>query len=573
MKKMKKTILTLLAVAFATSFAISQKVEDGIKFIYYQRNKSAIETLKKVVAANSKDPVANYWLGQAYLSAYRVSDEKTYLDSAKQVYQNALNGGINDPWIWVGMGHVQILENNDVNSAKQKFEQAITATKGKGRKGTNNPDILNAIGRAMADGSSQQGDPQYGIDKLKEAAELDKTNPDIDINLGICYLKQGSEKGGAAVEAFTDATRRNPQYAEAYFRIGRIYESQNNTEYMNQWFGKAISADPAYAPVYLEYFNYYKDRDVNAAKEYLDKYVANADQDCATDYFVADYLYRSGNYQQSLDKAKAMENGSCKNYVRVNVLYAYDYNKLGDSVAAYNAIQKYFASNPDTSKIDPRDYVIAGTVAAKVGQTDSALVYYQRAYNADTVQKNKSVYIDSISNMFKRAKKYAERLEWVKKSYALQKEPSNRDIYDYGEAAYMAGDYKLADSVFTVYEQKFPDQIYGYLWRFKTAQAADTSMQSGIIVQPAMDYLNFLKKDSSKYTSQLVQVNGTLAGYYANVKKDKDSAIYYLQQILVYDPANPDAQKYIDILQKASEKQPADNKSSGTKPKSKPGAK
>ena len=145
-------------------------------------------------------------------------------------------------------------------------------------------------------------------------------------------------------------------------------------------------------------------------------------------------------------------------------------------------------------------------------------------------------------------------------------------MYDLGEAAYFAADYKLADSVFTLYEQKFPDQIYGYLWRFKVAQAQDTSMETGVVVQPAMDYLNFLKKDSTKYKPQLVQVNGTLAGYYANVKKDKDSAIYYLKQILVYDPANPDAQKYIDALQKASEKQPGE-KSSGTKPKSKPGSK
>jgi len=571
MKKMKKTILTLLAVAFATSFAISQSVEDGIKFLYYQRIKSAGETLKKVVESNPKDARAIYWLGQAYLQVYSLADNKDFLDTAKALYQKALNDGINDPWIWVGMGHAQILENNDVNSAKQKFEQAITATKGKGRKGTNNPDILNAIGRAMADGSSTQGDPQYGIDKLKEAAEIDKTNPDIDINLGICYLKQGSEKGGAAVEAFTDATRRNPQYAAAYFRIGKIYESQNNTEFMNQWFEKAIAADPKYAPVYLEYFNYYADKDVNKAKEYLDKYIANADQDCATDFFMADYMYRAGKYQESLDKMKQMESTACKDYARINVLYAYDYNKLGDSTAAYNAIQKFLASNP--SQILPADYIIAGTVAGKVGQTDSAVAYYQKAYDLDTVQKNKSVYIDSISNMYKRAGKYAERLEWVKKSYALQKEPTNRDMYDFGEAAYMAGDYKLADSVFTLYEQKFPDQIYGYLWKFKTAQAADTSMESGIIVQPSMDYLNFLKQDSTKYKTQLIQVNGTLAGYYANVKKDKDSAIYYLKQILVYDPANPDAQKYIDILQKASEKQPADNKSSGTKPKSKPGTK
>src|SRR3954470_2747157 len=125
MKKMKKTILTLLVVASATSFALSQTVEDGIKFIYYWRYKSARETLQKVVAANPKDARAIYWLGQAYLG----SDS---LAGAKALYQKALNDGINDPWIWVGMGHVEILENNDVNSAKQKFEQAITATKGKG---------------------------------------------------------------------------------------------------------------------------------------------------------------------------------------------------------------------------------------------------------------------------------------------------------------------------------------------------------------------------------------------------------------------------------------------------------
>src|SRR4030095_9005474 len=218
-----------------------------------------------------------------------------------------------------------------------------------------------------------------------------------------CYLKQGSEKGGAAVEAFTDATRRNPQYAEAYYRIGRIYLSQNNVEFMNEWFGKAIAADPTYGPVYLAYFNYYKERDVNTAKEYLDKWLPNADKDCATDYFVADYLYRAGKNQESLAKAKEMEGTACKDYITLNILYAYNYNKLGDSVAAYNAVQKFFTSSP--AKVEPSDYVIAGTVAGKVGQTDSAVAYLQKAYEEDTVQKNKATYIDSISSIYKRAKK------------------------------------------------------------------------------------------------------------------------------------------------------------------------
>jgi hypothetical protein len=64
-------------------------------------------------------------------------------------------------------------------------------------------------------------------------------------------------------------------------------------------------------------------------------------------------------------------------------------------------------------------------------------------------------------------------------------------------------------------------------------------------------------------------VHGVLAGYYANVAKNKDSAIYHLEQILVYDPANPDAQRYIDLLKKPATKQSTE-KSPAAKPKTKP---
>ncbi|QEC68997.1 hypothetical protein FRZ67_17405 [Panacibacter ginsenosidivorans] len=566
---MKKATLTLFSVVLATSFTIAQSLDEGIKFLYYERTKSATETLEKVVASNSKDPKSIYWLGQAYLAADDIA-------KAKALYQKALTDGVNDPWIWVGMGHVELLEGGDKNAARQRFDQAITAvtpTKGK-NKGNPDPDILNAVGRANADGSSQQGDIAYGIEKLKQAQALNTTDPDIDINLGKSYLKKGSEGGGQAVEAFTDATVRNPQYAAAYFRIGRVYQSQNNLEYMNEWYGKAIAADPTYAPVYLAYFNYYKERDVNAAKEYLDKYVANADKDCATEYFVADYLYRAGKNQESIAKAKEMENGACKDYARINIIYAYNYNKLGDNASAEEAIKKFF-SNPNPGKIDPSDYVIGATIYSKDSlMRDSAVALLQKAYETDTVRANKQMYVDSISAVYKRAKNYPKRLEWVAKSYAMSANPTNRDIYDYGEAAYFAQDCQLADSLFKLYQQKFPDQIYGPLWQYKTAQACDTSMTNGLIVAPAINYINFLKTDTVKYKPTLVQVNGVLAGYYANTKKDVDSAIYYLQQILVYDPTNPDAAKYIDILQKSKQKKSgtANDKEPADKTKSKTGS-
>jgi len=111
---MKKLILSFCSVLSVCAFVTAQNVNDGIKFINYQRYTSAKQTLQKAVAANPKDPLANYWLGQAYIGNKQI-------DSAKIVYQNALNAGVNDPWIWIGSGEVEILQGGDVNAAKQKF--------------------------------------------------------------------------------------------------------------------------------------------------------------------------------------------------------------------------------------------------------------------------------------------------------------------------------------------------------------------------------------------------------------------------------------------------------------------
>ncbi len=554
---MKKNVFIILAFLFSTAFVRAQSVEDGIKFLYYEKNKSAKETLQKVVSSKPKDAYAIYWLGQAMLA----DDD---IGGAKALYQKALNDGINDPWIWVGTGHVQLLEGGDINSAKQKFEQAITSSKGKKAE---NPDILNAIGRANASGSSKIGDPTYAIEKLKRAAQIDTKNPDILINLGINYLKLGSEKGGEAVQAFTDAITRDPKNAKAFARIGRVYQSQDNKESMNEWYGKAISTDPTYGPVYADYFNYYAERDVNVAKEYLDKFVANSDQDCTTNYFVADYLFRAGKYQESLDKAKAMEAGECKTYPRLGILYAYNYNRLGDSMQAKNYMQQYFAAMP-ASSIEPADYVLAGNVYGKVsGFEDTAASYLSKAMEIDTVQKNKSKYIDSIASLYKRANRPQERFQWVKKSYSLSATPSNRDMFDMGEAAFNADSLALSDSIFKMYQAKYPDQMFGYLWRIKVAQKQDSTLTTA--VQPITDYINFLSKDSVQNKANIVYYHSLLAQYYANTAKDAQGAINEFQKILEVDPGNPDAQKYIDVLKKSQEKpKPSSGSKTTTKPKS-----
>jgi tetratricopeptide (TPR) repeat protein len=533
---MKKTTLTLFSVVLATSLTVAQSLDEGIKFLYYERTKSAVETLEKVVASNSKDPKSIYWLGQAYLAA----DDKA---KAKALYQKALTDGVNDPWIWVGTGHVELLDGGDKNAARQRFDQAITTatpTKGK-NKGNPDTDILNAVGRANADGSSQQGDPLYGIEKLKKAAELNLTDPDIDINLGKSYLKLGSDGGGQAVEAFTDATRRNPQYAAAYYRIGRIYQSQNNLEYMNEWYGKAIAADPAYGPVFLAYFNYYKERDVNAAKEYLDKYVANADKDCEVDYFVADYLYRAGKNQESIAKAKEMESGACKDYPRVNVIYAYNYDKLGDSVQAKSYVDKFFAT-ASADKIESTDYVFAAKLYTKFpGSEAKAIEMVNKAVDADTSMDNKKKYLTIGGDMLSKAKMYPEQLAMLLKLKQIKGSPlTGTEYYYVTKAAIDAKDCAAADTLSKQYVSNYPDLAQGYSFGVTTAKMCDVDTTKGLAVEPINAYNTFLMKDVEKNRKTIFNNNYYLLVYYAQYAKQIDSAIAVTDQMkaLYTDPAS-----------------------------------
>jgi cytochrome c-type biogenesis protein CcmH/NrfG len=535
---MKKVILSFISSLSICAVVTAQDVNAGIKFLYYERLTSAKQVLQKLVASNPKDPQAVYWLGQAYIM-------DGHLDSAKALYQSTISGGVNDPLLWVGSGEVDVLQGGDINAAKQKFEQAITsttATKGK-NKGQPDPNILNAIGRAMAAGSSTQGDPNYGIDKLKQAAQIDPKNPDIFINLGLCYRKLGGDQGGQAFQAFQQATIINPQYAKAFYLIGRIYQSQRNKESMDEWYGKAIAADPTFAPVYAAYFNYYSEKDVNAAKEFLDKFVANADQDCNTQYFVGNYLFRAGKYQESLQQAKNMETNGCGSYSRINVLYAYNYDRLGDSVQARSYIQKYFAA-ADTSEIQPSDYAFAGGVLGKFSDTgDSSAHYYLLAISKDTVPENKKAYMDSAVKIAVAAKNYGLLTQIVTAGgklseteyYSISKTIADAAQADTTKTAFDSAKYLAGANIIQQYINAFPDKPQPYAFYVRYAKAADKDTSRGLALAPIQTQNTFEKTDTASSAKAVIFRNDAyLLIYYAN-NAPGDKAENYKKAISIAD--------------------------------------
>lgn len=515
---MKKSVALMFAAVFAVQ-CLTAQIAEGIKLLHYEKNKSAKEVLQKHYDANSKDPQAIYWLGQAFLAGNGIEVTKEDVASAKAIYQKGLQEVGSDAWLLVGMGHVELREGGDLNSAKQKFEQAITATtetKGK-NKGKPNPAILTAIGRANADGDSKMGDPVYGIEKLKRAGELDLTNPDIFIYMGISYQKMGGENGGEAVKAYTEAFTRDPKNALAMFRIGKIYQSQNNEELFNQYFDNAKTADATFPPVYYALYQYYSERDVTKAKGYLEQYVQYADKDPRNDLYQADYLFRAGKYDESLAKAKELEAAvGLKTVPRIGVVYAYNYLRKGDSLTSKKYIEEFLANAP-ANEIQPSDYKLGIEVLSKLpGNETVASGYIEKALLLDTVKKNQVDLINAAADMFGKAKSYQAQLSWMKRGMMMKGDLTEAEHYKLTSAAFNAKAYDQAIEFAKNYMVAHPDkpQPYGFFKRSTMANGTDTAK-----IISNLNYLDsvYAKVDLEKHRKAIFLDEYFKINYYVNL--------------------------------------------------------
>ncbi|HVM88944.1 MAG TPA: tetratricopeptide repeat protein [Puia sp.] len=560
---MKKVRFGLVAIVVMAGNVLSaQSVEQGKKFLYYQRYTSAKETFEKVLAANPNSIEATYWLGQTLLTA--PSDMRDTV-AAKTLFQKALQTNGNAPLLLAGMGEIELREGKK-DDARQRFETAISLTKGK------DVDVLNAIGQANA--NARNGDAAYAIEKLNLATQTKKFHdPSTYVILGDVY-RQLLTDGGNAVTNYQKALELDPKLAEAEYKIGKIYLTQRNTEYFLPAFEKATELDPSYGPAYYELFYYwFFHGDVPKAIGYWDKYFAVTDPKPSDEYDRISFLYAAKKYQecisQSQQKISSLGDKADPKYYK---LVAYCYNDQGDSTNAKNYLDQYFGKQK-TDGFVPQDYTFYAQVLNKFPGNDSLVsLNYQKAVDVDTARDEKLKLAEEAADVFRKSKYKQGVAIWEGIKYKLTKDPGQAELYKWGIANYQAGNFQTADSIFCgVYESKYPNEIYGYLWCARTKRAEDDSTNSGGLAIDAYQKLAQFGRsspDSAKYKSQIIESYFYLAQYYNDIKKDKPSAIMWLQKVLEVDPANPTANQFLKILTAPPPKQPA------AKPKStKPGAK
>ena len=231
---MKKTVMIVAAGLFLATGLKAQTMQEGINHLYADRFKSAVGVFEKLLAANPNNIEASYWLGQTYLDM----DQN---DKARQLYDKALATSANAPLLLVGRGHVD-LHDKKLNEAKQRFETALTMSRGK--KG-DDPVILTAIGRANVD--AKDGDLPYAIQKLEAAVQREPNNADIYMQLGNAYRKaRPGEGGGQAYTNYKKALDVNPNFVVAYIRLAKLFEAQKNWELVLQNLNASIAKDPSF---------------------------------------------------------------------------------------------------------------------------------------------------------------------------------------------------------------------------------------------------------------------------------------------------------------------------------------
>jgi hypothetical protein len=546
---MRKLVLMFIGVVFVATALFAQTpvsvspLEEGIKLLNYEKNKSALNFFKEALDKNPADGETIFWYGQALLAQnYNGIPTAEFIKKAKEVYQTGLQAKSNDPWLLIGMSHIQSLEGVDNNAVKQNLEVAITSTlntKGK-FKGKPSQDIINAIGRVFAELPISIGDHRYAIDKLKETSTAyEVVLPSLYINLGINYLKLGGEFGGDAVTAFQNAISKDPKNAYAYYRIGKIYQTQNNNESLEENYKKAIEADLAIAPVYFALYDFYKDKNSSMAKSNLDLFLNYADKDPRFEYYSADYLYNSKQFDQSLEKAKAMEAaGNLTIFPTLAVLLAKNYDHKGDSILAKSYIEPYINNTP-TDKIASTDYELAIKILSRFsGNLQVLAALLEKAITADTSKESRINYYKLGTDMFEKATMYADALKWYNNLITLKGSKAEFDYYKLASLALNAKNGPMTMEVAKQYIAAFPAKAQGYNFNTKGAALIDTANNQGILFEAVNFQNEFLLKDSVKNKQALINNYYTLIGYY-NETKGYDNAVVMCDKVLEMVPNDP----------------------------------
>ena len=127
MSSIKFGLLALFALLLSSTMK-AQTLDEGKKFMYYERYQSAKNVFQKLVEVAPVNPEAVYWLGISIMAGADYSTKS--LAEAKEIYRKALEANSNSALLIAAMGNIELREGK-TQDARNRFETALSLSQNK----------------------------------------------------------------------------------------------------------------------------------------------------------------------------------------------------------------------------------------------------------------------------------------------------------------------------------------------------------------------------------------------------------------------------------------------------------
>lgn len=534
---MIKKITGILTIIFmSSSVLMAQESAEVEQLLDNERYESAEAILEKRITTEGIMPDINYLLVKTYLEQDKVNEVKDFITK----YKLSDNPDA-DPLDRITYARY-LLQKGDRAAANVIFNSIL-----ENKKNRKNPLLLMAM--AEVNIAEDMGDPAQALEWLKMAGDKDDNNPSINILEGLAYRKLSD--ASKAFLAYQQALKKDKNNVKAYYLLGKIFTAQKNQEVYLEHFMKAYKIDSTYAPVLEALYDHYYNIDVRIARKFLEKFIANTDHTVQHDYQMTDMYYLTGDYNRAITGAlKLIDTEKEKAQPRLYKLMAYSAMKSKDTLKALEYANQYF-SKEQPAKLIAADFELKAILTeAQPGAEKGAIDYYSIAAEMDTLVANKIKYATAIIKLTKKADMTSKQAYWLGKLYQWKEKTNNIDLFNWGLAHYTAAEYLQSDSVFTLYTERYPEDIFGHYWRAQANAAIDTALAQGLAVPHYIKVTEIGEKDKEKNKKMLLKAYGYLGGYEANIRKDYVQSLMWFEKFLELDGENSDAKRYAETLRK-----------------------
>ena len=512
---MKRITMFAMAVVIAfTSAAQQPTLESGIKLYNYENYESA----KKILLPLSvKDPIANYYLGLAYLQTG---------DVKKANYQ--FQKYPDDPANISGTARVAFASKDVAKGMQIAKDLAATAKKKEWKP-------LLYAGEAIT--YSDGGDVQQAIQWYKDA--LTKAADDVELHLamGDTYVKIGGG-GGEAMNNYEFITDKNPNNSLVLTRMGDLWYYAHTYNSALEFYQKAITADANNPLPYRELSRaYQRTNNFQKSLDNVRKYISLSDNTITDQVNFVEILYQSKSFCEAVKVATDLMNQQPPADKRTELLgiLGFSQSNCGDSIQALQNLRQYFSSQKPKS-ITPGAYIEYGKLWLKLDNIDSAGYYYTMGINSDTAKDKADIY-RQIAEAYRAKKEYCNAGEWYNNLIKSNPETQALDHFWCTVMYYYCKDWKSALAAAERFETKYADQPSSTYWRARVLSNIDSDATTGAAAPYFQKWIDKIGADISKpeKKSDVVRAYEYLMAYYYNAK-DKENLKLYMDKLSAISP-------------------------------------